>query len=190
MYLSIYTYIYIQYRKIIQPQTTWIFTFFFKPLYCPLYLDIYLEHTSVTLNFPTGFIFFVSCNNNASHIHIWCQGHMLLNKKHYMWVITYGTICGYELHLLCYQTCGYDINTILYNLHQCINHVLLIKQTGRFGTPIDQPMEKLDTSHCMPIELPFLHSHDLQDVPVVNKYEYINIYISYIPSGNQMWQRK
>ena len=126
MYLSIYTYIY-SIGKLFSHKLLGFSHFFFKPLYCPLYLDIYLEHTSVTLNFPTGFIFFVSCNNNASHIHIWCQGHMLLNKKHYMWVITYGTICGYELHLLCYQTCGYDINTILYNLHQCINHVLLIK---------------------------------------------------------------
>ena len=50
-----------------------------------------------SIKFSHWFHFFVSCNNNASHIHLWCQGHMLLNKKtlyvgnniwHHMWVWT------------------------------------------------------------------------------------------------------
>ena len=126
MYLSIYTYIY-SIGKLFSHKLLGFSHIFFKTPILPSVFGYISGAYIRNIKFSHWFHFFVSCNNNASHIHIWCQGHMLLNKKHYMWVITYGTICGYELHLLCYQTCGYDINTILYNLHQCINHVLLIK---------------------------------------------------------------
>ena len=96
MYVFVYLYIYIySIWKLLSHKLLGFSFFFFTPILPSVFGYIsgaYIRN----IKFSHWFHFFVSCNNNASHIHIWCQGHMLLNKKHYvgnniwhhMWVWT------------------------------------------------------------------------------------------------------